>query len=265
MLRTRVLSAVILGPIVLYLVYLGGAWVLFLVTLLCLLALRELFEMAEGLGFNAGRISGYVAGLIVILSAYFAQGRYLPFLFVVWLLFCLATSVIRYPDQSIGDTSFNYLAVSYVAVLFAHLVLLRSLEQGLYLTFLTLAVTWATDTGAYFAGRAFGRHSLAPRVSPHKTIEGSIGGLLAAAGIGALIGYWVPNQTLSPMVLAGFGLVAGITGQLGDLVESALKRFAGVKDSGQIIPGHGGILDRFDSFLFTVPTVYYLFIGLIIS
>jgi phosphatidate cytidylyltransferase len=265
MLQTRVLSAILGGPILLYLIYKGSGFIFFLTAVLVLLALHEIFAMSLGLGVKAWRISGYVAGLLCCFGAYREPSRYLPFLIILWLIYCLARFVWEFPRTKLHDVSFNFLAVCYVSLLFSHLILLRELNQGVYLTFLAIALTWATDTGAYFVGRAMGRNKLAPLVSPNKTIEGAIGGLIFAVGVSLAVGYMFPNSSLSSGSLTLLGLAAGITGQLGDLVESAIKRIAGVKDSGKLIPGHGGVLDRFDSILFTVPTVYYLFLGLIIS
>jgi len=265
MLLTRVISSLIGGPLLLFIVYRGGWFLVAVTVLLALLALRELFAMSEGLGLRNWKISGFAAGLVLVIGAYLEQGRFLPIIFVLWLLFCLTLFVINFPKERVEDLAFNFLALNYVVLLFAHLVLLRNLSQGVYLTFLTLGLTWATDTGAYFAGRALGKHKLAPKVSPNKTVEGAIGGIALAVLTAVVIGRLLPNQSLTQSSLILIACAVGVSAQLGDLVESAIKRFCGVKDSGKLIPGHGGVLDRFDSILFTIPTVYYLFLGLIIS
>lgn len=129
---------------------------------------------------------------------------------------------------------------------------------GAQMVFYATLVTWATDSGAYLAGVSLGRHPLLPRVSPSKTWEGAVGGLVGATLVGWLCarGFAV---FMTPLAGATLGLVVGLAAQLGDLVESLLKRDAGTKDSAELIPGHGGILDRFDSLLFTVPVTYYYF------
>jgi phosphatidate cytidylyltransferase len=124
--------------------------------------------------------------------------------------------------------------------------------------FFTAAVTWATDTGAYLTGVAIGRHKLFPQVSPKKTREGALGGLLAGAFAGWLCAQGFASF-LTPLAGTVLGFTGGIVGQLGDLVESLLKRDVGIKDSAELLPGHGGVLDRFDSLLFTVPVFYYYF------
>lgn len=265
MLLTRVISAVLLGPLLLYIVYKGGVFLLFVTAVLALLALHELFEMVSGLSLQAWKISGYVGGVILVLGAYFEQGRFLFFLLAFWLIYCLVFFVFSYPQQRIEDLGFNFLAVSYVVLLFSHIILLRGLNQGIYLTFLAIGLTWATDTGAYFVGRALGRHKLAPLVSPNKTVEGAIGGILVAVAAALAAARLLPDKSLSAGIMFVLAIAVGISAQLGDLVESALKRFAGVKDSGWLIPGHGGVLDRFDSILFSIPAVYYIFMVLIIS
>lgn len=121
---------------------------------------------------------------------------------------------------------------------------------------LLLTATWASDTFAYFVGRAIGKHKLAPLLSPKKTVEGAVGGLLGAVLIGYLFGTFNPQLNMTAVIL--LGVLIGIASLMGDLVESAFKRQAKVKDSSQIIPGHGGVLDRFDSLLLTAPLVYYV-------
>ena len=143
----------------------------------------------------------------------------------------------------------------YVPVLMSFLPRLRALDGGLTWLFLALAITWAGDTGAYFSGRAFGKTPLFPRVSPKKTWEGAIGGaLLAAAFSAGLCLAFLPRVSLVHALV--FGVLVDVFGILGDLVESMLKRAFGIKDSGWIMPGHGGILDRIDSLLFTAPVLW---------
>ena len=156
------------------------------------------------------------------------------------------------------------LGVFYVAFLASHLVLLRELplsvgldySKGSSFVFLAFIVTWACDTGAYFVGTLFGRHPLLPRVSEKKTIEGSIGGLVFAVA-GALLGraWFADYLGLGQAVI--LALAVGVIGQVGDLVESMIKRDADVKDTSGLIPGHGGVLDRFDGLFFTVPLLFY--------
>ncbi len=157
---------------------------------------------------------------------------------------------------ALTDSAVLLFGVLYVGLTLSHLVLLRELEDGVLLVFMLLLVTWGGDTGAYLAGKAFGRHKLAPAISPNKTVEGLCGGLLFAV-MGAMLSqlWFLPSFSLAEAVV--LGLVLGGAGVIGDLAESAMKRSAGVKDSGHLLPGHGGVLDRIDSLLFTAPTFYY--------
>ena len=146
--------------------------------------------------------------------------------------------------------------VLYVGLLLGHFILLKNLENGEALVFFVILVTWLSDTGGFFVGKTWGKHSLAPRLSPQKTIEGLLGGVLFSV-VGAVLSQFtfVPFFSLGQCVMLGVGLA--VLGAIGDLAESAIKRSVSVKDSGTMIPGHGGVLDRVDSLLFTGPAMYY--------
>ncbi len=146
--------------------------------------------------------------------------------------------------------------VLYVGLLLSHYILLRNLENGVALVFFVIVVTWLSDTGGFFVGKTWGKHPLAPRLSPQKTIEGLLGGILFSV-VGAVLSQFifVPFFSLDQCVMLGVGLA--VLGAVGDLAESAIKRSVSVKDSGTMIPGHGGVLDRVDSLLFTGPAMYY--------
>jgi len=146
--------------------------------------------------------------------------------------------------------------ILYVGLLLSHYILLRNLENGVALVFFVILVTWLSDTGGFFVGKTWGKLPLAPRLSPKKTIEGLLGGILFSV-VGAILSQFtfVPFFSLGQCVMLGVGLA--LFGALGDLAESAIKRSVSVKDSGTMIPGHGGVLDRVDSLLFTGPAMYY--------
>ena len=160
---------------------------------------------------------------------------------------------------------YGLFALAYVGMLFGTLVLLRALpgrltvapfgveDRGAWLMLLTAVCVWATDSVAYLVGRGLGKHKLAPPLSPNKTIEGSLGGLIGGMAAGAAFSAWIHLGVTHGLVI---GLIAAVAGQIGDLFESALKREAGIKDFGRLLPGHGGILDRFDSLLFAAPLAY---------
>ena len=163
------------------------------------------------------------------------------------------------PGAAIKDGAFLLVGVFYVAWLLGHLLPLRALNEGRHLIFYLFLVTWSCDAGAYYAGKLFGRRALAPRVSPNKTIEGAVGGLIFSIAASLMAREWF-LQSLSFQEAVGLGILLGGVGQLGDLVESMMKRGVGVKDSGGFLPGHGGLLDKVDSLLFTTPSFYYYMI-----
>ncbi len=146
--------------------------------------------------------------------------------------------------------------VAYVGWMLSHLVLLRAFECGVALIFFVFLVTWASDTGGYYIGSRYGTRKLAPTVSPKKTVEGAIGGLVGSVAVALICKAWfMPWLTVQDCLI--IGLLLGVIGQAGDLFESRLKRHAGVKDSGSLLPGHGGLLDRVDSLIFTAPVLFY--------
>ncbi len=178
--------------------------------------------------------------------------------FLVALIAALTSRLVATSElkRSLVDSSVMVFGVLYVSLTLGHLLLTRTLPGGEYLIFFLVLVTWAGDTGAYYAGVTLGRHKLAPVVSPNKTIEGLVGGLVLAVVVAFIAQRWfLPTFTILDCVATGL-LLTGV-GVLGDLSESAMKRSAGVKDSGAVIPAHGGMLDRLDSLLFTAPTFYY--------
>ncbi len=254
-LAKRVLTAVVFIPLVLGCLYWGGLAFFLLVLAVSLVAMFELGAMLEEIGGPIAKPLLYVFSVSLLVAIYWQKEQVIPALvFMVFLL--IATSELISPSvQPFRRGGLMLFAFYYGAFLPGHFLLLRSEPQGLALLLLVLLGTWATDTGAYFIGVRWGRHQLAPRISPNKSVEGACAGILLAA----LVTQYVNNRLqlgLLPGWLMGIGI--GVAAALGDLFESALKREAGVKDSGWILPGHGGVLDRIDSLLFSVPVVYYL-------
>jgi len=175
------------------------------------------------------------------------------FIFSIWF-------VLYYPEFSLIDMAVALLATIYVS-LFGYVFLVRTMYGWVWVVFM-LAGTWGSDTFAYFTGKFFGKHRLAQFLSPGKTIEGAVGGVVGSLLVAVVFIFLYPSLPRVPLLL--LGLFVGIAAQVGDLVESAFKRQVGVKDAGDIIPGHGGMLDRFDSMLFTAPLVYYFVQKLIV-
>ncbi|AET70046.1 CDP-diglyceride synthetase [Desulfosporosinus orientis DSM 765] len=251
----RTLSALIGAPIFLGLVYLGGPYTAFLVAVLSLLALLEFLQIGKQIGLVTWPVLTVLVTILWLTSLFTEREEWMLSALLFWFVICLGRLALTYPNASLSEANFNLLAVVYSVVLLSHLYLLRQRPQGIEWTFLTIFLVWATDTGAYLIGRQFGRHLLAPHVSPKKTVEGSIGGLIFSMAVAVVWWRFMGGTSLLTYII--LATVIGISGQIGDLFESALKRSAGVKDSGKLIPGHGGILDRFDSLIFALPLVYY--------
>lgn len=261
------LSVILLGVPCLYLITdRGGLFFLLLVDLIILLGLREFYVLMKAKGYEPFEALGYFCSLAI--SGYaWHHGAVVPLILTASLLAIMIREVFRREmTQSLGHMAVTVFGIMYVGWLGSHLVLLRQLPEvlnieenvGARLVFLVALLTWATDTAAYLFGVAFGRHKLIPRISPNKTVEGAIGGLIGAAVVGWLLTRGVVSF-MTPLSGIILGLVVGAMAQLGDLVESLIKRDAGIKDTAELIPGHGGVLDRFDSMLFTAPVVYYYF------
>ncbi|MDU2066621.1 MAG: phosphatidate cytidylyltransferase [Sporomusaceae bacterium] len=185
-------------------------------------------------------------------------------------LLSLAHCILFREKCAISDVAFTILGISYIGLTFSHLILLRFYDERILcfgsLTYSTAYLwlaflgTWASDTFAYFIGSRFGKHKLCPAISLSKTIEGSIGGVCGSLLVVLSFSVYIGLPWLHSLAM---GILVGVMAPLGDLAESAIKRFAQIKDSGTILPGHGGILDRFDSILFAVPAVYYYVIALL--
>ena len=253
MLKTRILAAAAMLPGAILWVWLAPYWLFAAVAAVVLLAAAWEWSALAGLGQALGR-SCYLAGMLALMAlCWWAAGLdqpYLPLLalFVLVWLFILAT--LGRTGLWNSRAAFLLQGVMVLVPAYFALVLLKRMNGGTSLVFALFAVVWSADIGAYFAGRAAGRHKLAPRLSPGKTWEGLLGGLLLAAAAGAVASLWCPVPIALLMPLA---VITAALSVVGDLTESRLKRFAGAKDSGRLIPGHGGILDRIDSLCAALP------------
>lgn len=259
----RILTALVGIPLFLGLLYLGK-WPLFaLVAGMGLIGFHEYVRMWQHKGINIFAVPGYLSVLALLVTAYLAPGNgtYLGAVVAASAILTLAWLLFHFGTYSIVDAAMTGFGVIYVGWLLSHMLLLRGLgagtgwDLGLKWVAFSYFGTWAADSFAYFAGRAFGKRKLAPAISPKKSVEGAVGGAL-----GTLVVCWFmgPVVGIAPWqgALTGVGIFA--LSVMGDLAESALKRYTGVKDSGKLLPGHGGVLDRFDSSLFVLPFVYYV-------
>ncbi|HLT57462.1 MAG: phosphatidate cytidylyltransferase [Limnochordales bacterium] len=267
--RARVLTALLGGPLLVAAAVAGHLWWAAVVGLLTAVGLAEWYGLARrGLGVPLPADALFGGGLLVLVVAYIAAEApvvvpgfglgAVVFAVVLYALARAASMPVRRPLAAGGAV---VLGVLYVAGLFGHFLLLRAVEPlGLGLTLLALVGTWATDSAAFFTGRTLGGRPLAPAISPNKTVSGAVGGWIGGFAVVLLGGVLLAAIPL-PRALA-LAVAIPVFCQAGDLLESALKREAGVKDSGRLLPGHGGILDRFDSLLVVIPAVYYLWLFL---
>ncbi len=255
MLWQRVVAAIVGIPVLLASLYMGEYILLVLVIILNVLGLAEFRMIVSKSGYRA-------INLILLLFA-----LAVPVIFQVTvnnmgitilslLVFGCSYYVLKYPEYSPLDFALTLFGIIYIVIGFSHLILLRNMAEGFWLAAYVFLVVWSTDTAAYFVGLNFGRHKLLTLVSPQKSWEGFCGGILGSFLLIFLLAkFLVP--TYEQFLLYMTPLVSAAA-QIGDLFESTLKRYAGVKDSGKIIPGHGGVLDRFDSALWAIPLTYHL-------
>jgi len=263
----RVLASVIFLPCLFIIARRGGFYYLALIDIMILIGLWEFYKMMEAKGLRPYKALGILSGLALSWYVFFQQGVYANFfLSVIFIGIMTLELARREKGLAVYHISVTIFGVFYVAWLGSHLILLRELPHlkgldysiGFSFVMVVFVLTWCYDTGAFFVGMQFGKHQIFPKVSPGKTAEGVLGGVIFS-----IIGSLVVRLTLAPYLsvihAVGLALISSVVGQLGDLVESMIKRDVKIKDASATIPGHGGVLDRFDSVLFTSPLIYYFF------
>ncbi len=259
-LYTRTITALLFLPIF-YLVAwrLSAAYFAALVAVAAAIGQLEFYRMARARGFHPNTMLGTAIGALVVFAFYhrWALGVDTALFVSAAMILILAARLFspRPVEGAIEDIGSTLLGICYVALLFSFQVAIRTGHEGKQWLVFLYFVIWASDIGAYAVGIPFGRHRLYEKVSPKKSIEGFIGALAASAGMAVLCRTWFMPPVGAGEVIA-LGIALAVIGTVGDLSESLLKRAAGVKDSGSIIPGHGGVLDRMDSMLFAAPVLY---------
>lgn len=260
--KKRVISSIVGLPLAITAIFLGGNILLFFIVIVSFIGLFEFYRAFE-IENKMLRSVGFIlsGAFFIIVWLYNISNIYI--FVTIYILLLLILFVLKYPTYHIKDILVVFFATFYVCYLMVHIYLVREIPQyGVWLVWLIFMSAWGCDTFAYFTGIAIGKHKLAPILSPKKTIEGSIGGIIGA--ILLCVGYSMiivqmknlPNNYI--LYYAIIGGIGSVLSQIGDLAASAIKRMLDVKDFGNIIPGHGGILDRMDSILFTAPFVYLL-------
>ena len=249
----RIITALVGMPIILAALYFEKLWLLAFVLAVIILGMKEYHEMMSDVKINVIIPLSYAIAILFPVATYFNLIS-IETLFVMTFLVVTVFSLVFYL-QSVKDCAMQLFGIYYLSSTFSYVLKIRVMDDGFRYLLLTFLFIWMSDTAAYFVGRFLGKHKLAPFISPNKTIEGSIGGLIFTVLFALIVAIMFKYSILLMVLLA---IVVNIFAQLGDLVESAIKRQAKIKDSGTLLPGHGGVLDRFDSTFFAIPAVYFL-------
>lgn len=269
--KVRIISGVIGLILLIFVVYFGQITLGIGIFLISLIGIHEFYNAVSAAGYKPIKVVGYVSCLSILFIG--LNGRFMAisndalsksihyFSFAVFVMIAVLFSVIIFAHNryNLNDIALTAFGILYVIFLFSFVVLTRNLENGSFYIWLVFIGAFATDTCALFSGMLFGKTKFLPDISPKKTLEGSIGGIIGCMVLTILYGMFI-QRYISNLPLYHFvaiGLLNGILSQVGDWGASAIKRYVKIKDYGKIMPGHGGILDRFDSILFTAPVVYF--------
>ena len=264
MFRTRLISGIVLVAIALAVIITGGPVLAATLFAISIIGLEELYR---ALGIEDGKFSplaavGFFGCLIYYIIVFLNFTAYTMTVLIALLILFMAVYVFTYPRYKTDQVTGAFFGVVYVAVMLSCIFELRQMENGKFLVWLIFLASWGCDTCAYCVGMLIGKHKMSPKLSPKKSVEGAVGGVVGAALLGviyaaAVTGYMGAegNQMVSFGVICAVGALISM---VGDLAASAIKRNHGIKDYGKLIPGHGGILDRFDSVIFIAPVIYYL-------
>ena len=253
--NSRYLGALILAPLLIF-VFLGGLSLKLFTIAISAIGLYEFYNALKSKEIKSLPIIGYI-----LLAIYYLVNNNFEIMFYVLVFATVISLIIPVIDlrYTFIDVAVTILGFIYVGILFSFLPMINNKIGGQYLIWLVFIGSWLCDTMAYYSGKYFGKRKLCPKVSPKKTIAGALGGFLGSVigcGIfGMIVSSYVPEVSLIHYFL--IGALCGFMGQFGDLVASSVKRIVGIKDYGNIIPGHGGVLDRFDSILFNAMVVFY--------
>lgn len=264
MFKTRLLSGIMLVIILIATVGYGGNVLFGVLALISLIGVKELYQVVKVQNTLLGGV-GYLAVIAYYVLVYMEKIDLMVFLSILLLVLLMAVYVFSFPKFRAEQVMTVFFGVFYVAVMLSFIYQTRMLADGAYMVWLIFLSSWGCDTCAYCVGVLIGKHKMAPKLSPKKSIEGGIGGLAGAALLGALYALAINKWGGASAGVGEYALicfVGGIISMIGDLAASAIKRNHEIKDYGKLIPGHGGILDRFDSVIFTAPVIYYLAVAL---
>lgn len=260
----RLISSIILLAVTIFVVFTGGNILFAAVTIISLIGLFELYRVIN-IEKTSLAILGYIAGFSLDLLMFFRKEEYVILLMIGFLLFFLVSYVITFPKYSTEQVTMVFFGLFYVTVMLSYIYRIRMTTDGAWLIWMVFIGAWGSDTCAYCVGKLLGKHRLPKQLkelSPKKSMEGCIGGVLGAALLGFLYACVVEGYIVDiaepKITFAIMGGAGSVISQIGDLAASAIKRNYKIKDYGKLIPGHGGILDRFDSIIFIAPIVFLL-------
>lgn len=258
---TRVRSGIIIIIITVAVIVWGGDVLFATLLAISLIGMMELLRVVN-INKSLPGILAYGAGIVYYLIIYNRMQRFQVMFFVLFLMLLMFVYVFGFPKYKTDQIAIAFFALFYVSVMLSYIYQVRMMKDGAISVWLIFIGAWGSDTCAYCTGVLFGRHKIAPKLSPKKSLEGCIGGVAGAALIGFIFATVFQNHIhgilIPQLTFAIIGAASSVISQVGDLAASAIKRNHDIKDYGNLIPGHGGILDRFDSILFTAPIVYYL-------
>ncbi len=263
----RILTSLISAPILVACVYFGGVAFLILVLALALVSINEFYNMMKVRDFNPAYWVGNFFTVFFIVFAYYAlkknwEPAHSAILTGAVMITMISVLFLKRPKNAIADIGVTLLGMIYIGWFFSYFLFIRALtDRGAYLLFM-MGTIWALDIVAYLFGTAFGKHKLLPSVSPKKSVEGAVAGFVFCLGAAWVFGYYAGFDATHSLIL---GAVIGVAAQLSDLFESMIKRDAGVKDSSNLVPGHGGVLDRMDSFILAAPVFYYYLVWVLLK
>ncbi|MDR1952136.1 MAG: phosphatidate cytidylyltransferase [Elusimicrobiota bacterium] len=263
MLKTRILTALLGIPIIFICIYLGG-WLFFsLMFLVNFFCIKEYLNICKK--YNPSVFISLILGALYFISLSFHQKQSIEMLMfeavVIFLVFFVLEIYRQKPNNATERICVSFFGTFFFPTTLSFMIFIRELYSGGEYIFLFFITVWVLDTAAYAAGKKFGKHKLSPSISPKKTVEGAAAGLIFGIITSIVIGNFVFDLfTIKQAAL--LGLIIAICGQFSDLAESLIKRDADIKDSGKILPGHGGVLDRFDSYFFAAPIVYFVLVFL---
>ncbi|HIY04220.1 MAG TPA: phosphatidate cytidylyltransferase [Candidatus Anaerotignum merdipullorum] len=262
--KTRVISAVILLPLLIFFVVSGGVWLKAAVGFLGIVGMYEFYQAfsKENKGLHL-ICYAFAIFFMIFIEDMILRAHWFNIFVSVFLVVLLIYTVLCHQKTNALEGMTGFFGFFYACFLLSHIYLIRESMYGASLIWLVFIAAFGCDTGAYFVGITLGKHKLIPSLSPKKTIEGSIGGIVTATILALLYGLWMRHvlsiEDINLLLLCGLtGFLGSFLAQVGDLAASAMKRLTGLKDFGKLIPGHGGVLDRFDSVLLTAPAVYYI-------